>query len=246
MSGNGSLLALVLVWSTVVVTWSQRPPWKIREPCSLHDIATIDDLEELIQLTASSLGVTEMSLLRQLQGHLDEKRHFLGSLQERGEDISTSENLFIPKHGHLLPIPPPSFRLRPFRKLPRRPDNTFFSHLRTAPPPAGVRVQILTDPGSAPFFDVTVTLSPLMSVEDAIRQANIKYSRMVSLPAVSSMIKIRHSQLLQCSIVKGMPGISGFWRIRVLDSDEKVVYDNVCVPSPQELLVEPGMTILLQ
>ncbi|XP_076321865.1 uncharacterized protein LOC143231126 [Tachypleus tridentatus] len=242
MSGNGSFLALMLVWSSVVVTWGQRPPWKIREPCSLNDIATMDDLEELLQLIASSLGVSEMSLLRQLQGHLDEKRHFLGSRQE---DISTSENLFTSKHGHLLPVPPPSFRLRPFRQLLRRPDNTFFSQLRTAPPPAGVRVQMLTDHGSS-LFDVTVSLSPLMSVEDVLQQASIKYSRMMSLPAVSSMIKLRYSQLLQCSIVEGIPDVSGLWKIRILDREERVVYDNVCVPSPQKLLVEPGMTILLQ
>ncbi|XP_022246355.1 uncharacterized protein LOC111086708 [Limulus polyphemus] len=239
MVGSGNRLSFVLVWSMLVVIWGQRPL------CSLRDVATIEDLEELIQLTARSLGVREMSLLKQLQGHLDEKRYVTETVRERKENIPTSQNVFISPRGPLIPMPPPGLRPRSFRQLPRRPDNGFFSTFKMTTPPAGVRVKIISDHNSVPLFDVIVTLSPLMSVEDALHQASIKYSRMMSLPLARSLIVLHHSQLLQCSIVKGMPEISEFRMIRILDKDENVVYDNMCIPSPQELLVEPGMTIII-
>ncbi|XP_076365784.1 uncharacterized protein LOC143254497 [Tachypleus tridentatus] len=239
MVGSGKRLNFVLVWSMVLVISGQRPL------CSLRDVATIDDLEDLIKLIARNLGVREMSLLKQLQGHLDEKRYVTGRIRERKEDVPMSQSVFISSRGPLIPMPPPGLRPRSFRQLPRRPNNGLFSTFKMAMPPAGVRVEIISDPNYVPIFDVTVTLSPLMSVEDALRQASIKYSRMMSLPSTRSSIELHHSQLLHCSIAKGIPNVSKFWMIRILDKDKNVVYDNLCVPSPQELLVEPGMTIIL-
>ncbi|GIY87681.1 uncharacterized protein CDAR_118661 [Caerostris darwini] len=122
------------------------------------------------------------------------------------------------------------------------------NHLR--PPPLGATVRINSGDARNPVNrDISVTVSPLMTIIEALRQAEIKYQNVLGLHHDMDVITFTHSLAIDCYIVNRINDVvksddSG-WKITIMDRDGQIVYDGFCLPNAKDVLVKPGTVIYL-
>ncbi|GFQ83904.1 uncharacterized protein TNCT_521781 [Trichonephila clavata] len=121
------------------------------------------------------------------------------------------------------------------------------NHLR---PPLGATVRVDSGDSRNPINrDVSVTVSPLMTIIEALRQAEIKYQNVLGLNHDMDVITFTHSLTVDCYIVNRINDVvesedSG-WKITIVDRDGQIEYDGFCLPNGNDVLVKPGTLIFL-
>ncbi|GIY32748.1 uncharacterized protein CDAR_436041 [Caerostris darwini] len=127
---------------------------------------------------------------------------------------------------------------------------TFYIPIQNLQPPPGVTIRVETGLRGGVLPDVTVTLSPMMTIVEALKQAESKYRSYLGLRGASdeAVISFSRSSIDECFVVRSFNNVAsddrGYWKIIVSDKGQ-VVYDNICLPSRSEVAVKPGMTITL-
>ncbi|XP_035206780.1 uncharacterized protein LOC118181700 isoform X1 [Stegodyphus dumicola] len=121
------------------------------------------------------------------------------------------------------------------------------NHLK---PPLGATVRVNSgDPRHAIDRDITVTVSPLMTLIEALREAEIKYQTALGLSLDSDVIKFAHSSRTDCYMVNSIDDVvrsdASGWKVKIVDRNGQVVYDNFCIPSGKDAFVKPGTVISL-
>ncbi|GFS98079.1 uncharacterized protein NPIL_300221 [Nephila pilipes] len=117
-------------------------------------------------------------------------------------------------------------------------------------PPLGATVRVDSGDSKNPINrDISVTVSPLMTIIEALRQAEIKYQNTLGLNHDMDVITFSHSLAVDCYIVNRIDDVvqsedSG-WKITIVDRDGQIVYDGFCLPNGQDVLVKPGTVIFL-
>ncbi|KAF8767450.1 hypothetical protein HNY73_020413 [Argiope bruennichi] len=128
---------------------------------------------------------------------------------------------------------------------------SFFIPIQNLQPPPGVTIRVETGIRDGVLPDVIVTLSPMMTIVEALKQAESKYRSYLGLSPVSDeeVISFSRSSVAECYVIGSFNNVSsddrGYWKIIVSDKGGKVIYDSICLPSRNEVAVRPGMTITL-
>ncbi|XP_054711285.1 uncharacterized protein LOC129220841 [Uloborus diversus] len=135
-----------------------------------------------------------------------------------------------------------------------RPTSLFFP-LQNLPPPPGLTVRVSGFP-QGPLPEVSVTLSPLMTLVEALRQAEEQFRSALrttsSVPGeADDIIHFGHSGTqTDCYIIQSLAGLrsnakGSKWNIIVSDKLGEVIYNSHCLPNPRDVKFKPGMTITL-
>ncbi|CAL1276404.1 unnamed protein product [Larinioides sclopetarius] len=134
----------------------------------------------------------------------------------------------VPKMNHVLPAVFPI--LTPIRS----------SHLR---PPPGATIRVNSGDARNPINrDITVTVSPLMTIIEALRQAEVKYQNVLGLNHDMDVITFTHSLSVDCYIVNRINDVvkneEWGWKITIVDRDGQIykVTKNVCFFNLKKLL----------
>ncbi|XP_054721706.1 uncharacterized protein LOC129231420 [Uloborus diversus] len=117
-------------------------------------------------------------------------------------------------------------------------------------PPLGATVRVDSGDSLSPINrDITVTVSPLMTLLEALRQAEIKYQNVLGLSHNSEFITLSHSASIDCFIVNSIDDVVKTedygWKVTIADRDGQVLYDNFCIPNGKDFLIKPGTLISL-
>ncbi|KAF8790949.1 uncharacterized protein LOC129960452 [Argiope bruennichi] len=142
----------------------------------------------------------------------------------------------VPKVNHVLPAVFPIFPI-PMKS----------NHLR---PPVGATIRVNSGDDLNPINrDITVTVSPLMTIIEALRQAEIKYQNVLGLNHDMDVITFAHSLSIDCYTVNRINDVvqneDWGWKITIMDRDGLIVYDGFCLPNGKDVLVKPGTLIYL-
>ncbi|XP_042897154.1 uncharacterized protein [Parasteatoda tepidariorum] len=127
----------------------------------------------------------------------------------------------------------------------------FYIPVQNLRPPPGVTVRVKSGVTDGTLPDVVVTLSPMMTIVEVLKQAESKFRSLLGISSLSEdeVITFSRSSIAECYVIEGFNGMKtnsrGYWKIVVYDRNEEVVYDSVCLPSRNEVPVKPGMTITL-
>ncbi|PRD28134.1 UNVERIFIED_CONTAM: hypothetical protein NCL1_33336 [Trichonephila clavipes] len=115
----------------------------------------------------------------------------------------------------------------------------------------GVTIRVETGVRDDVLPEVIVTLSPMMTIVEALKQAESKFRSILGQPSASddSVISFSRSTVAECYVIGSFNSVfsddRGYWKIIVSDRGGQVIYDSVCLPSRTEVAVKPGMTITL-
>ncbi|KAG8194886.1 hypothetical protein JTE90_029177 [Oedothorax gibbosus] len=117
-------------------------------------------------------------------------------------------------------------------------------------PPLGATIRVNSgDPRNPINRDIIIPISPLMTILEALRQAETRYQNILGLSHDMDVISFSHSSEMGCYMVNNIGDVesSGVltWKILITDREGHVVYDNFCLPNGKEVLVKPGTTISL-
>ncbi|GBM19298.1 hypothetical protein AVEN_200238-1 [Araneus ventricosus] len=128
---------------------------------------------------------------------------------------------------------------------------SFYIPVQNLQPPPGVTIRVETGIRDGILPDVIVTLSPMMTIVEALKQAESKYRSYLGLSPASEeeVISFSRSSVAECYVIGSFNSVSsddrGYWKIIVSDKGGKIIYDSICLPSRNEVAVRPGMTITL-
>ncbi|GFS82948.1 uncharacterized protein NPIL_534321 [Nephila pilipes] len=165
-------------------------------------------------------------------------------------------------HPPIHPLPPPSGHNNPMtgvfntgfaglqNSLQPYPQS-FYIPIQNLQPPPGVKIRVETAVRDGVLPEVIVTLSPMMTIVEALKQAESKYRSILGLSSVSdeAVISFSRSSVAECYVIGSFNSVPsndrGYWKIIVSDKGGEVIYDSVCLPSRTEVAVKPGMTITL-
>ncbi|KAG8190903.1 hypothetical protein JTE90_014384 [Oedothorax gibbosus] len=129
------------------------------------------------------------------------------------------------------------------------PPNAFYIPIQNLGPPPGVTIKVEAGMQEIVFPEVLVTLSPMMTAVEALRQAEGQFRLILGQSEDDSVISFRRSTLTECYIVGSFNDLQtderGYWKIIVSDKMGKDIYQSVCLPSRSEVPIKPGMTITL-
>ncbi|XP_023228842.1 uncharacterized protein LOC111629190 [Centruroides sculpturatus] len=152
--------------------------------------------------------------------------------------------LIYPEPQHELPLMFPSPP-----KLPLPNVVPILTPLHSLRPPPGAVVKINAGDSRIEIPEVIVTVSPMMTVVEALRQADIKFQRELGFSPNDEVISFHHSPLVGCYVVSRFDTISMkkdlMWKITISDREGKTVYDGICIPSGRDVIIKPGMIISL-
>lgn len=227
--------------------------------CSLDDYAaamTLADLEAVMERFAKLQGMTITGLVKHLYSSLSPspRRKVLGRENLSPLTLEAIQELCLEGRG-------PAYFVSGVSGASRGPGlpggssvflpNTEFAllpPLRTLRPPPGARLVVI--PGSANDVllpETSITVSPQMSVVEALRRADYKFA--ADTGAGDGVLQLGYSATRACYVVEAVAGIRASaeraWNIEVTDRFGKLVFDGVCIPGREEVVVHPRMTITL-
>ncbi|XP_015908295.2 uncharacterized protein [Parasteatoda tepidariorum] len=97
--------------------------------------------------------------------------------------------------------------------------------------------------------DIIITVSPLMTLIEALRQAEIKYQNILGLNHETDVFTFSHSSIMNCYMVNQISGMVNneehAWQVTITDRESQVIYSNFCLPSGRDAFVKPGTLISL-
>ncbi|XP_054160295.1 uncharacterized protein LOC128958462 [Oppia nitens] len=115
---------------------------------------------------------------------------------------------------------------------------------RNIKPPPGAKVLVEF---KGKKREVTISVSPLMTVLEALKQAEIKFERTYKLYLEDGLISFWSSPILSCIIVDRISTIrntkSMMWQISIIGDNGQIEFQDFCLPA--EIFVKPGSTIKL-
>ncbi|GAB6029759.1 hypothetical protein CHUAL_005474 [Chamberlinius hualienensis] len=252
-------------------------PRLIADSCSTNHIVkwlNFGDLAELVSKWAEKENSRPIWVLEQLSNNIGASEHIHQFVEDRASE-SGNRHLHLKPLEIPLPISPvgdvsfkPPFGLPggppPFAVADVRPPNMAvlgsevsdypssfmpivpFAGLR---PPSDATVRIAEGIFATPLSTVTVTVTPRMSVIDAVQQAVSKFRD----GDVEKYITWGKNNVIdkydKCTFIRSIGNFEMnrqfVWEIIITDSLSQEIWRSVCLPSVSEVLVKPGTIITL-
>ncbi|KAH7957103.1 hypothetical protein HPB52_015292 [Rhipicephalus sanguineus] len=220
---------------------------------------TMGDMERLIERFAKLQGMTVSGVVKQLYSAL------YSSIKRKvaGEEVCVTEKKLMSEGLSPMALEAiqelclggagPAYQLVP----PHGPifsglssafmPNTEFAPLppiRNLRPPPGAKLLVQT---GGEDLDASITVSPKMSLVEALRRADYKLA--ADTGRGSGVLHLGFSATRACYIVESVAGVRASperaWKITISDRFGKLVYEDICLPSTEDLVVQPRMKITL-
>ncbi|XP_064460434.1 uncharacterized protein LOC135370595 [Ornithodoros turicata] len=255
-------------FNAVPIDTSQGPSSSIGR-CSMDDLVaglSMRDLEALLARFAKSEGTTVVGVLKQLYSSLFASMKNR-DLESEGMETMKLEALAMEEicsEGVPADRLSPRYQVNGARGSPsgfapgtfEAGSNAFLPPNELAPmppvrmmlrPPPGAKLVVTPSGlGEPKLPEVSLTVSPQMSLVEAVRKADYRMQRMVGS---GPLLQLGFSTSLGCYIVRSVEDVKSnqerAWKVSVTDRYGKLVYSDVCLPLREDLTVQPRMTIAL-
>lgn len=223
------------------------------ESCSLDATLasmTMGDLERLIERFAKVQDMTVSGVVKQLYSALYSSVKRKVANEEGGLSpmaLEAIQELCLGGAGPAYQLVPPHGPIFSGLSSAFMPNTEFapLPPIRTLRPPPGARLVVQTDGEGGPGLDVGVTVSPKMSLVEALRRADYK----LAAGRGSGVLHLGFSATRACYIVESVEGLRASpehaWKITISNRFGKLVYDDICLPAEDDVVVQPRMTITL-
>lgn len=222
------------------------------ESCSLDATLasmTMGDLERLIERFAKVQDMTVSGVVKQLYSALYSSIKRKVAKEEGGLSpvaLEAIQELCLGGAGPAYQLVPPHGPIFSGLSSAFMPNTEFapLPPIRTLRPPPGAKLVVQTN-GEGEGLDVSITVSPKMSLVEALRRADYK----LAAGRGSGVLHLGFSATRACYIVESVDGLRASperaWKITISNRFGKLVYDDICLPATDDVVVQPRMTITL-
>ncbi|CAN7975288.1 unnamed protein product [Ixodes persulcatus] len=229
-----------------------------RDACSLDDYLatlTLSDMEKVIERYAKLQGMTVSGLIKQLYSTLYSsiKRKVVTNERLSPMALEAMQELCVSGLGpayQVGPIGGPLASGMPGVSGFLLPNTEFapLPPLRTLRPPPGARLVIQAGGlNDVQLPEASIVVSPQMTLLEALRRADYKLAADTGLG--EGVLQLGFSATRACYIVEAVAGLKATpdraWKIAINDRFGKLVFEDVCLPGRDDLVVHPKMTITL-
>lgn len=223
------------------------------DSCSLDSALasmTMGDMERLIERFAKLQGMTVSRVVKQLYSAL-----YLSIKRKVASEEGLSPVALEAIHELCLGGAGPAYQLVP----PHGPifsglSSAFMANTEFAPlppirnlrPPPGAKLRVLAG-GAGEELHASMIVSPKMSLVEALRRAD--YMLAADTGRGSGVLHLGFSATRACYIVESVAGLRASperaWKIAISDRFGKLVYEDICLPATDDVVIQPRMTITL-
>ncbi|CAN7996046.1 unnamed protein product [Ixodes hexagonus] len=229
-----------------------------RGTCSVDDYLatlTLSDMEKVIERFAKLQGMTVSGLIKQLYSSLYSsiKRKVVTNERLSPMALEAMQELCVSGLGpayQVGPIGGPLASGMPGVSGFLLPNTEFapLPPLRTLRPPPGAKLVIqASGVGDIQLPETSIVVSPQMTLLEAFRRADYKLAADTGLG--EGVLQLGFSATRACYIVEAIAGLKATpdraWKIAINDRFGKLVFEDVCLPGRDDLVVHPRMTIVL-
>lgn len=209
---------------------------------------TMGDLERLIERFAKLQGMTVSGVVKQLYSALYSsiKRKVASEEGLSPMALEAIQELCLGGAGPAYQLVPPHGPIFSGLSSAFTPNTEFapLPPIRNLRPPPGAKLVVQTD---GEDLGASITVSPKMSLVEALRRADYKLAE--DTGRGSGVLHLGFSATRACYIVESVAGLRASperaWKITISDRFGKLVYEDICLPSTDDLVVQPRMTIIL-
>ncbi|XP_065285321.1 uncharacterized protein [Dermacentor albipictus] len=221
------------------------------ESCSLDATLasmTMGDLERLIERFAKLQGMTVSGVVKQLYSALYSsiKRKVANEEGLSPMALEAIQELCLGGAGPAYQLVPPHGPIFSGLSSAFMPNTEFapLPPIRNLRPPPGAKLVVRND---GEDLDASITVSPKMSLVEALRRADYKLAE--DTGRGSGVLHLGFSATRACYIVESVAGLRASperaWKITISDRFGKLVYEDICLPGTDDLVVQPRMKIVL-
>lgn len=229
-----------------------------RDACSLDDYLatlTLSDMEKVIERYAKLQGMTVSGLIKQLYSSLYSsiKRKVVTNERLSPMALEAMQELCVSGLGpayQVGPIGGPLASGMPGVSGFLLPNTEFapLPPLKTLRPPPGAKLVIQAGGiNDVQLPEASIVVSPQMTLLEALRRADYKLAADTGLG--EGVLQLGFSATRACYIVEAVAGLKATldraWKIAINDRFGKLVFEDVCLPGRDDLVVHPKMTITL-